>query len=118
MQVSEHCYICGDKLRKINRKSIYELDKDITYNERCCIGVNHSLQFFVNEDSKKVELLKISLKPDYSVFIVINFYLKKCKLITFKHGNQQIIEINRLLYPDFPDLVKLKEKVKMYMVIS
>lgn len=115
------CPICGNKLRSIkqNNKHLHQVGKTADYIERTCSdGMNHSLQIFVDESNNKVDLLKLSLNPKYSRFLEIDFHNQKCRINCLKEGKPEYIEIKKMLEPDFPDLLKLKEIVSMYIVFS
>ena len=102
------CPICNNKLR-----NLYLIDFQI---ERTCVGINHTLQFIVK--NKQVLFLKTSLESNYSKFIDIDFVDKKCKIIMLKMSKPFYIEIPKLLEPDFPLLLSLKEKVSLYVTFS
>ena len=109
------CPICNNNL--IPRPSLHSSKRGGKIIERICTGINHLFQIFV--ENGKVDYLKISLKPDYSVFFVIDYYNNKCIISCLKNGkSEHDIEIPRIIEPDFPDLVKLKEKISLYVVLS
>lgn len=115
------CPICGNKLRSIKQanKQLYQIGKVANYIERTCSdGMNHSLQIFVDESTNVVDLLKLSLNPKYSRFLEIDFYNQKCRINCLKEGKPEYIDIPKMIEPDFPDLIKLKEKVSLYVVFS
>ena len=113
------CPICKNKLRNINlpAKHLHGVGKTSDYIERTCTqGRNHSIQFFADTTTDKIDLLKISLNPKYSRYIEIDFINERCKISCMKSGRAECIEIYKILYPDFPDLVSLKEKVALFIV--
>lgn len=126
------CPICGNKLRSITRTKrvmygfswvpvpIIDLGKYGNYIERVCTkGPNHrGLQFFTNEDTKKVHMLKLSIDPKYSVFLEIDFHNERSRISCMKNGRPYYIEIDKLLVPDFPNLIRLKEKINMFVLLS
>jgi uncharacterized protein YbaR (Trm112 family) len=115
------CPICGNKLRTIrkSRKLLPMVNKTANYAERTCtLGMNHTLQIFSDEDTTQVDLLKLSLAPDYSRFVMIDFINQKCKILCFKEGVSEYIDIPKMVEPDFPELEKLKEKISMFVVFS
>lgn len=74
---------------------------------------------FINDQTRKVDRIKVSLNPEYSIFFEVNYYYQKCIVSCFKNGKMEHnIEIPRIIEPDFPDLVKLKEKISIYVVFS
>lgn len=115
------CPVCGNKLRTINlyNKYLHPVGKSADYTERTCsAGMNHSLQFFSNKDSKEIEFLKLSLNPKYSRYLEIDFVNQKCRIHCMKDGKAEYIEIDKIIVPDFPLLEKLKEKVNVYILFS
>ena len=113
------CPICQNKFRNINKSGLlHAISKNANYTERTCTGMNHSLQLFTNVDNKKVLFLKLSLNPRYSRFLEIDYHNQKCRILCFKDGKPEYIEIEKMIEPDFPDLEKLKEKISMYITFS
>lgn len=89
------------------------------YIERTCVhGRNHAIQFFTEEATGKVDFLKISLSPKYSRYLEINYTTETCRISCMKAGKTEYINIEKMIEPDFPDLVKLKERVGLYVVFS
>jgi hypothetical protein len=116
-----NCPICNNKLKNIRLSSrhLHDVNKTANYIERTCTqGRNHSIQFFTDEETKQVDLLKISLNASYSRYIDIDFFNNKCKITCYKSGVSQSIHMDKLIEPDFPDLVKLKERVNLYVTFS
>lgn len=99
---------------------LHSIGKTGNYIERTCSkGMNHrGLQFFVEEPSKKVALLKLPLNAQYSRYLEIDFHNQRCRISCMKEGQAYFIEIEKMLNPDFPDLVKLKETVSLYITFS
>lgn len=62
--------------------------------------------------------MKLSLNPKYSRFLEIDWVNQKCKITCVQNGEYDHIDIPKMIEPDFPDLVKLKEKVNLYVVFS
>lgn len=119
MRDTNICPICGDKMRSIRETKFYQfLKKKASFVERTCNGTNHSIQLLTDESTQEVDLLKISLSPDYSRFIFIDFYNQKCELLLMKDTKKQSINIPKMIIPDFPDLVKLKERISVYITFS
>lgn len=115
------CPICNNKLRtvRLNGKYLFSVNKTSNYVERTCSqGMNHSLQFFTDENTKKIDFIKISLNHKYSKFIEIDFINQKCRISCMKSGKAEYIDIPKMLEPDFPNLTKLKEKVALYVTFS
>jgi phenolic acid decarboxylase len=92
--------------------------KAANYFERTCTGTNHSLQLFANEATQQVDMIKFSLNPRYTIFLEINFASQKSRISCLKKGETSYIAIPKMLIPDFPDLVNLKEKISMYVTFS
>ena len=72
----------------------------------------------MDEATGKIDLLKLSLSPQYSRFIEINYVLGKSRISCMKNSQPDYIEIEKILEPDFPDLTKLREKVSLYVIFS
>lgn len=115
------CPICGKKLRNLKKNGpLHAVGKSGNYIERVCSkGPNHrGLQFFVDEATQKVDLLKLPLNAKYSRYLEIDFHNQRCRISCMKDNKPEYIDIPKMLFPDFPDLVKLKEVVSMYIVFS
>ena len=116
-----NCPMCGNRLRTINTpaKFLHYVGKTADYVERTCSrGMNHSLQLFTDDNTGKVDLLKLSLNPKYSKYLEIDFFNQKCRISLLKESKPFYIEIDKMIEPDFPLLVKLKERVNLYVVFS
>lgn len=110
-----NCPICNNRLKnkKFNEHYLHIANNVSNYIERTCkSGMNHSLQFFTEESTKKVHLLKVSLSPNYSRFIEIDYLNSKCRISCLKMGQPEYIELKKIIAPDFPNLSILKEKVE------
>jgi hypothetical protein len=116
-----NCPICGNKLKTSHHtdKLLHAVGKTANYAERICsAGYNHTLTLWADKDTKQVDLVKVSLNPTYSRFLEIDYVNGKCRIICASEGERDCIEIDRLLEPDFPDLVKLREQVALFIVLS
>lgn len=116
-----NCPICSNKLRTVwlFNKYLHPINKTANYAERtCAIGMNHSLQLFADNITNKVDFLKLSLNPKYSRYLEIDFLNQRCRISCFKEGQPKHIEIDKIIEPDFPHLIKLKEKVAMFICFS
>lgn len=115
------CPICKNKLRnvKLTAKHLHGVGKTANYIERTCAqGMNHSVQFFADETTKQIDLIKISLSPKYSKYLEIDYVNQKCRIHCMKDGKAKYIDIEKMIEPDFPDLIKLKEKISLYITFS
>jgi hypothetical protein len=115
------CPICGNKLRNLNLKNKYfhSTGKTADLIERTCSkGKNHSLQFFTDLSTNKIDYIKFSLDPKYSKYIEINFINNECIIMFMKNGTANNIVVPKIIEPDFPDLFKLKQQVNLYAVFS
>lgn len=114
------CPICNAKMRNVKcpEKYLHSIDKMANYIERTHAGMNHSVQLFVDERTKQIDFMKISLNPKYSKFIEIDFLNQKCRILCLKNGKSEYIEVNKMIEPDFPNLTKLIEKVSLYVTLS
>ena len=116
-----HCPICGNKFRNSHhtRKLLHPVGKTAAYAERICSsGHNHVITIWVDKATKQVDLINLSLKPNYSRFLEMDFVNQKCRITCVKDGEKEYIDIPKMIIPDFPDLTKLKEKVNLYVVFS
>ena len=120
MEDTTVCPICGNKLRNVRlaNKYINTINKTGTFFERTCTGINHSLQFFTDESSKKIDMLRFSLDPKYTKYLEIDYVNKRCRIYCMKNGEVHYIHIPKMVEPDFPDLVRLKERISIYVVFS
>lgn len=110
------CPICQKKLSNYAVSSRQDLDKTSTYTERKCAGMNHIIVLLSNKKTNKIDYIKMSLNPNYSKFIEIDFFNKKSRISCFRDGKPEHIEISKMLEPDFPQLTKLKEKVNLFVL--
>ena len=119
MDDTTQCPICQNKFRNIKKNGpLHAIGKNGNYIERTCTGMNHSLQLFTNTRTKKVDFLKLSLNPKYSRFLEIDYHNQKCRIACYKDGKPEYLEIDKMLNPDFPDLIKLREIVALYILFS
>lgn len=115
------CPICGNKFRNLRlpNKHLHDVNKTANYLERTCSDkMNHCLQLFSDEATSKVDLLKLSLDPKYSKYLEIDFLNQKCRINCLKDNKPTYIDIKKMIIPDFPSLVKLKERVDFYILFS
>ena len=114
----KNCPICGDLMKTIKYNNLYLkfINKTSNYIEHTCCGINHLLQITIDKFTKNIDTLKMSLAPDYSRFIMIDFYNKKCKIILLKNSKEEYIFIPKIVFPDFPNLSKLKEQINTYII--
>lgn len=116
-----NCPICGNKLRTKHHTNKYVpfIEQTGDYAERLCSkGHNHIVDMWVNKTTEQVDFLRLSLNPKYSRFLEIDYVHQKCRITCVKDGEYEYIDIPKMIVPDFPDLVKLKERVSLYVVFS
>ena len=98
---------------------LHAINKTSDYAERICSdGHNHIVALWYDKTGKQVDWLRLSLNSNYSRFLEIDFVNQKCRITCAKDGEYEHIDIPRMIEPDFPDLVKLKEKVSLYILFS
>jgi hypothetical protein len=103
----------------MNNKYSYQLGKQYSYIERSCHNKkNHYVQLFTNKETKRVDYIKFSLDPKYSKTIEINYYKRKCILHLITDNKTHTIDIPKIIEPDFPSLIKLKQQVSLYSLFS
>lgn len=103
------CPICAGKLRSV---------KWYSYFESTCAGTNHTIRFYTDIKTNNITKLKCSLNPEYTQFIEFDFDNKECRVICYKNSIPYYINIPKMLIPDFPDLISLKDKVATYVALS
>jgi hypothetical protein len=116
-----NCPICGAKMRTSHHKNklLHPVSKTADYAERICSGGhNHVITLWVDKATKQVDLIKLSLNPKYSRFLEMDFVNQKCRITCTNKGENEHIDIPKMIIPDFPDLTNLKEKVSLYIVFS
>jgi hypothetical protein len=121
MQEIFACPICGDSLRckKYKNHTIPFIHKTADYKEKTCTGTNHCIQILVDDSSKMVDLLKISLNPEYNRFVFLDYVNNKCKVVCLKNNViVSEIDVPKMIEPDFPNLIRLKEKVSVFIIFS
>jgi hypothetical protein len=114
------CPICGNRLRtvRLTNKYLHPINKTATFLERTCSGANHSVQFFTDEATKQIDMLKFSLDPKYTRYLEIDYVNKRCRIACMKNSEPSYIYIPKMVEPDFPNLEKLRERISMYVVFS
>jgi hypothetical protein len=116
-----HCPICNNKLRNshLHNKFLHLVSKTSDYVERICAnGHSHFLSFWTDKLTQQVDLLKVSLAPDYSRFIEIDFLNQTSRIIVVQDTNYQYIEVPQVLELDWPELIDLKKKVSLLIVFQ
>ncbi len=115
------CPICANKMRTVNldNKFLHSVKKQANYAERTCIkGLSHTLRIFADKDTGKIDFINLSLNPKNSRYLEIDFVNLRCRISCMKDGKPDYIEIPKMIFPDFPTLEKLRERVNMYVVFS
>lgn len=115
-----NCPICSTRMRTVHHanKLLHPIGQTADYAERICSGHNHVIAIWTNKTTKKVDFMKLSLNSKYSRFLEIDWVNQKCKITCASGGEYEHIDIPKMIEPDFPDLVKLKERVNLYVVFS
>ncbi len=114
-----HCPICRSKLKNqyLEDYFLWFCNKSDTYIQKTCLNLNHSLQLFTNS-SNSVDLLKISLTPNFSQYIQIDFVnnISRLEIFSPKSKTRENILIPEALIPDFPDCSVLKDKINSILL--
>ena len=115
-----NCPICGTRMRTVHHKNkhLHPINQTADYAERICSGHSHVISFWANKTTKRIDFMKMSLNSKYSRFLEIDWVNQKCKIACVSEGEYTYIDIPKMIEPDFPDLVKLKERVNLYIVFS
>lgn len=117
-----NCPICDKKLKNYNSpsKTIGFINKTSHYKERICSNsYNHLFILFTDQNTNQIDYLRFNIDDKYSQFIELDFVNSKSRISLLTDsivGN--IINIPKILYPDFPKLLKLKDKISLYITIS
>lgn len=104
------CPICGHKFRNIKRSA--------EIIERVCPGTNHVIQLFTNTVKQQVTEIKLSLDHKYSKHLNINYEKQSTQIICMRNSKPFYIDLPEVLELDFPNLVKIKKKVDLYILVS
>jgi hypothetical protein len=72
----------------------------------------------VDEKTQQIDCIKISLNPQYSRFVEINYALGTSRISCLKEGQPDYINIDKILEIDFPCLEKLRDKIKLLVLFS
>lgn len=116
MKDTRYCPICKVKMssRKINW-IINGVHQGPTIS-RTCTGFNHFLTIYTQ--GNQVALLKVSLNPQYTRQVEIDYRSQTSKIIYDWNTIYVFIPIPKLLVPDFPNLTELKEKVDILLAFQ
>lgn len=109
------CPICQSilKNKKLPKYHVTLINKTADYWLRICpSAINHSLQLLSETNSKQIHLIKFSICHKYSKFVELDILNQKSKISLLNHNQSKFIILDKLLIPDFPQLIKLKEKVQ------
>jgi len=118
MQKTQICPICGAKMRSLKLNKYYPfISKKSNFIEMTCTRSNHCIQMIVDSNTNNVDLLKVSLAVDYSRFLYVDYVNEKCKIVCYKNGREQEINIPKLLEVDFPNLTEIKSRINMFVIM-
>ena len=115
------CPICDRKFlsSKYANMHLKEIDKIANYTSRICTkSMNHVLSFWTDQDTNKVDYIRISLEPNNSKVITIDFHNEKSKISMYKNSDPQYIHLQRTFEPDFPSLENLRKQVNLFILFS
>lgn len=113
-----NCPICNNFLKNSNVKFLYQTNKMVPYAVRTCTkGFAHTLRLYTDKATSKVDLIEFSISPNYSKFIEINF-IKSSTQITIKNNTTSFIHLDKVIFPDFPDLTGLLKQVDTFILLS
>lgn len=105
-----NCPICGDRFKSMN---FYSTSFDA---QKTCAGLNHMVTLFLLK--KKIDYISVSLVPDYSLFLEVDYRSNLSKIITYKKciANETILP--KLIMLDFPDLNEARRLVEKYVAFT
>ncbi len=120
MDDTTSCPICNNKLRSLKHpnKYLHPIAKTANFYERTCNGINHMLQFYTDSSTNKIDFIKVSLTPNYSRFVEIDFFNQKSRISYIIESKPEYVEVPKILELDFPNLIKLKEKISLYATFN
>jgi hypothetical protein len=81
-------------------------------------GHGHVLVIWTDKKTKQVDFLRVTLTPSFSRIVEIDFVNSRSDILCKSENGFQKINIERLLVPDFPDLVELKRITNLFMVMA
>jgi len=115
------CPMCHNQLRTIHldNKFLHPIKKLANYAERICSqGHNHIISLWADKQTKQIDMIKISLNSNHTKFVQLDFVNNKSQIILAKNYSYEVINIDRLIVPDFPDIVELKKTVSLYVAFN
>jgi hypothetical protein len=106
------CYVCGQDMEKHHK--IAYIDYTCNKND------DHHLSFRIVHNvmmgTKNLTKLRVAFPKD-RLHLKIH-YDQGCTEVWAKSNSSNRIKINSLVFPDFEDISKLKDKIKMLLVFS
>lgn len=116
MKDTLYCPIC--KVRMSSRKITWIINgihQGPTIS-RLCAGFNHFLTMYIQ--GKRVAFLKVSLNAQYTRQVEIDYRSQTSSIIYPYSTFNVFTKIPKLLVPDFPNLIELKEKVDVLLAFQ
>lgn len=114
------CPICGNALKSTKSATfrMHTLNKTAKYIYRnCAEAINHTASFYIDQNTNKIDFLKISIEPNYSKIIEIDFHNQKSTLRLHGNNASETIHLQRTFEPDFPALENLKKQVNLFILL-
>lgn len=110
------CPICQDSFRNLKSKNPgpLHLPPGNYIIRTCSKGRNHILELITDKTKEEVIFLRFSLDHSYSKFVEIDYHNQISKILFFKEGKRESLNVPYILIPDFPSLESLREKVLTY----
>ncbi len=114
------CPICFSKLDSIKRihTHITYINNTANYYKKDCKYGYHIFQSFLNIETNQLDYIYLSIPPYFTTFMYMDLLNNKSKIMCFKCGIPQEIHVPGIIQPDFPSLIKLREKVSKYVLFS
>jgi hypothetical protein len=119
------CPMCQKQFSNFHHTNymLFPINKIANYTRRICRdNFSHVLSFFTDPLSQEIDYLQLSLfsskTNSFSIIIENNYYNNSSKLTLWGRPESHIISFETVLSLDFPSLTILKEKIKLYEILS
>lgn len=119
MHDSLFCPICFQHLKSAKPRLIKLSGKSAHYIYRYCLRTSHSLSFYTDKVSGKIDFLKFCPTNDYSTVIEIDYIKDNSIVKCMRNGvERSSFELNEAVEPDFPTLEDLKNTIETLILLQ